>query len=249
MKKLMITRHSSLFLLLMVPLMVAGQTRKPQNKPYIDLRPLHFGISIGINLQDLEFENVGPQLMEDGSTRTVLCDADTWNPGFSVGVLADLRLSDHFSFRLAPAMHFGSKRLTFRDLDVLDDRERPTEATQDMKSTYLAFPLELKFAAERFNNYRPYMLFGLSPMINLTGKDQEYIQLKRFDTQLELGMGCDFYLPFFKLIPEIKFCYGLGDVLDKSHVDELTDVNKRIYSQSVASAKPSKMIVISFYFE
>ena len=249
MKKLMITRHSSLFLLLMVPLMVAGQTRKPQNKPYIDLRPLHFGISIGLNLQDLEFENVGPQLMEDGSTRTVLCDADTWNPGFSVGVLADLRLSDHFSFRLAPAMHFGSKRLTFRDLDVLDDRERPTEATQDMKSTYLAFPLELKFAAERFNNYRPYMLIGLSPMINLTGKDQEYIQLKRFDTQLELGMGCDFYLPFFKLIPEIKFCYGLGDVLDKSHVDELTDVNKRIYSQSVASAKPSKMIVISFYFE
>ena len=26
---------------------VAAQTRKVQNKPYIDLRPLHFGISIG----------------------------------------------------------------------------------------------------------------------------------------------------------------------------------------------------------
>jgi hypothetical protein len=118
-----------------------------------------------------------------------------------------------------------------------------------MKNTYIALPLELKFAAERFNNYRPYMLFGVSPMINLTGKDQEYVQLKRFDTHIELGMGCDFYLPFFKFIPELKFCYGLGDVLDKSHVDELTDVNKRIYAQSVANAKPSKMYVLSFYFE
>ncbi len=246
MKKSIVTTLSLLFLL---ALGVSGQTRKPQNKPYIDLRPLHFGISVGLNLQDLEFENVGPQQMEDGTTRTVLCDADTWNPGFSVGVLADMRLSNHFSLRLAPAIHFGSKRLIFRDLDVLDDSGRPTEATQDMKNTYIAMPLELKFAAERFNNYRPYMLFGISPMINLTGKDQEYVQLKRFDTQIELGMGCDLYLPFFKLIPEIKFCYGLGDVLDKSHVNELTDANKRIFAQSVASAKPSKMFIISFYFE
>lgn len=238
-----------LCLLLLLPTLVLCQTRKPQNKPYIDLRPLHFGISVGLNLQDIEFENVGPQVIDEETTRTVLCDADTWNPGFSVGVLADMRLSNHFSVRLAPAMHFGSKRLTFRDLDVLDDRELPTETTQDMKNTYLAVPLELKFASERFNNYRPYMLFGVSPMINLTGKDQEYVSLKKMDTQLELGLGCDFYLPFFKFIPEIKFCYGLGDVLDKSHVDELTDVNKRIYSQSVASAKPSKMFVISFYFE
>ena len=240
---------TSLLLLVACALAATGQVRKPQNKPYIDLRPLHFGISVGLNLQDVEFENVGPQLMDDGTTRTVLCDADTWNPGFSVGVLGDLRLGNHFSLRLAPTMHFGSKRLIFRDLDVPDDSGRPTETTQDMKNTYIAMPLELKFAAERFNNYRPYMMAGISPMINLTGKDQEYVQLKRFDTHIELGMGCDFYLPFFKLIPELKFCYGLGDVLDKSHADELTDVNKRIYSQSVANAKPSKMFVLSIYFE
>ena len=236
-------------LLLACFLTAAGQVRKPQNKPYIDLRPLHFGISIGLNLQDVEFENVGPQLMDDGTTRTVLCDADTWNPGFSVGVLADMRLSNHLSLRLAPTMHFGSKRLIFRDLDVLNESGKPTETTQDMKNTYIAMPLELKFAAERFNNYRPYLMAGISPMINLTGKDQEFVQLKRFDTHIELGMGCDFYLPFFKLIPELKFCYGLGDVLDKSHTDELTDVNKRVYSQSVANAKPSKMFVLSIYFE
>ena len=67
---------------------VAGtaQERKVQNKPYIDLRPLHLGILVGMNLQDLELENVGPQTvtLEDGTTRTetITCDADRWNAGF-----------------------------------------------------------------------------------------------------------------------------------------------------------------------
>ena len=72
-----------------------GQERKEQNKPYIDLRPLHFGILVGLHLQDVEFENVGPQTIvaEDGSqsVQTILCDAERWNPGFSVGVLAEAR--------------------------------------------------------------------------------------------------------------------------------------------------------------
>jgi hypothetical protein len=225
-----------------------GQLRKPQNKPYIDLRPMHFGISVGLNLQDIEFVNTGPQLLDDGTLRTVVCDADTWNPGFSVGVLADLRINDHLNFRLSPAMHFGAKRLTFRDFDILDDRGLPSMTTQDMKNTYIAMPLELKFSAERFNNYRPYMIGGVSPMINLAGKDQEAVQLKRFDTMVELGLGCDFYLPFFKFIPELKFCYGLGNVLDTNHINEITDITTKVYSQSVTSAS-SKMIVLSFYFE
>ena len=226
-----------------------GQKRKVQNRPYIDLRPMHFGISIGMNLQDLEMENIGPQLLEDGSTRTVLCDADTWNPGFSVGVLADMRLSDHFNVRVSPTLHFGSKRLTFRDLDNFDEAGVPQQATQDMKNTYISLPIDLKFSAQRFNNYRPYMIAGVNPMLNLTGKNQDYLRLKRFDTMIEAGLGCDFYLPFFKFIPELKFCYGLTNALDSSHAGELTDINKRVYSQSIAKAAPTKMFILTFYFE
>ena len=117
-----------------------------------------------------------------------------------------------------------------------------------MKNTYISLPATLKFSAERFNNYRPYMLAGVNGMINLSGKDQDFIQLKRYDALIEVGMGCDFYLPFFKLIPELKFCYGLLDVLNKKHVDELTDINKRIFSESVGNAR-TKMFVLTLYFE
>ena len=239
-------------LFLLVALSSAAQQRRVQNKPYIDLRPLHLGISIGLNMQDVEFENVGPQMitMPDGTSMpaNILCDADMWNPGFSVGVLADLRLHQHFSLRVSPTMHFGSKHLVFRNLLDLNESGRPTETTQDMKNTYLSVPVDLKFSAQRFNNYRPYVIAGLTPMVNLTGKDQDYIHLKRYDLMFSVGLGCDFYLPFFKLIPELKFCYGLINAIDGSHVNELTDINKRAFAQSVSSAR-TKMIVLTLYFE
>lgn len=247
-------RTVSLILILLFALVLPtwAQRRKVQNKPYIDLRPLHFGISIGLNMQDVEFTNVGPQtlkLPEGGEMPAyVLCDADMWNPGFSVGVLADFRLSQYFAFRFTPTMHFGTKHLVFRNMLEHTETGRILETTQNLKNTYISMPLSIKFASQRFNNYRPYVIAGLNPMVNLAGKDQDYLQLKRFDMMLEVGLGCDFYLPFFKLIPELKFCYGLINTLDGSHADALTDASKRAYALSVSSAR-TKMIVLTLYFE
>lgn len=229
-----------------------AQTRKVQYKPYIDLRPMHFGILVGMNLQDIEFENMGPQqiTLEDGTMteKTVVCDADRWSAGFSVGVLADLRVSNHLNLRVAPTMHFGAKHLTFLNLTDLDQEGHLKQERQDMKNTYIALPIDLKFSAERWNNYRPYLVAGINPMVNLTSKNQDFIQLKRSDLLLEVGLGCDLYLPFFKLIPELKFCYSLGDAIDHGHAAELKDANKRIYTNAVTRGH-SKMIVLTLYFE
>lgn len=236
----------------MAAVQTVAQERKVQNKPYIDLRPMHFGISVGFHMQDIELQNVGPQLITDNDgnqqMQTILCDQDSWNPGFSVGVLADLRLSQHLSLRFSPTMHFGAKHLAFRNLTATDENGRPPLTTQDMKNVYISFPIDLKFAAERFNNYRPYIIGGINPMMNLSGKDQDYVQLKRYDMMLELGFGCDLYLPFFKLIPELKFSYSLMDAIDKGHADELTDATQRVYTNSVTSGH-AKMITLTFYFE
>ena len=71
--------------------------------------------------------------------------------------------------------------------------------------------------------------------------------MKKFDFMVEAGVGCDFYLPFFKLIPELKFCFSLKDVLNKDRSD-LLDENLKKFTDSVDKAV-SKMIVLSFYFE
>ena len=241
-----------MFTLCLTALMAMAQERKVQNKPYTDLRPLHLGILVGMNLQDIELENVGPQsiLQEDGTmkTQTIVCDDDKWNAGFSVGVLADLRISQHLNLRFTPTMHFGAKHLTFYNMTELTAEGRLTELTQDMKTPYMSFPLDLKFSAERWNNYRPYIIAGVNQLVNLTSKNQDYLQLKRADTMIEVGLGCDLYLPFFKLIPELKFCYSLTNAIDWRHADELQDTNKRMYANAVKSGQ-TKMIVLTFYFE
>jgi hypothetical protein len=85
-------------------------------------------------------------------------------------------------------------------------------------------------------------------MINLSGNSNDYLKLKRYDAYLELGVGCDFYLPFFKLRPELKFMYGLTNALDTSHANEIRDKNMLRFTNSVKEAH-TKMIALTFYFE
>ena len=231
---------------------MAQQDRHVQHKPYIDLRPMHFGILVGMHLQDLEFDQTGPFQMEDENgvmqSHYIMCDADRWTAGFSVGVLGELRITNNFSLRVTPTMHFGAKHLTLLNMKEKDETGQLVKKTQDMKNTYVSLPIDLKFAAPRWNNMRPYVMAGINPIMNLTSGEQDMIRIKRFNTMAEVGFGCDFYLPFFKLIPELKFCFGLSDVLDKNHVNELRDTNLRAYAGSVSGAQ-SKMFVLTFYFE
>ena len=98
-------------LLLLLPLFAVAQERKVQNKPYIDFRRLHYGFFIGVHAQDMEFVNNG-FVTEDGETW--YADVADYNPGFSVGVLADLRLNTYMSLRVIPTMHFGQNLVRFR---------------------------------------------------------------------------------------------------------------------------------------
>ena len=227
-----------LLFLLFVPMAIMAQERKVQNRPYIDFRRLHYGFFFGLHAQDLELANNG-FVTEDGEEW--YADVAAYNPGFSVGVLADLRINNHLALRLLPTLHFGEKQVVFRELKS-GNKER-----QQIKSTYLALPLDIKFSAQRFNNYRPYIIAGISPMVDLTVKKQRQLLLKKFDCMLEFGLGCDFYLPFFKLNPELKFCFSLLDVLEKNR-DDLLDKNYNKFTESVDKAV-AKMVVLSFYFE
>lgn len=229
-----------------------AQQRTVENRPYTDLRPFHFGIIAGTHLQDLEFVNVGMQTItnEDGTTSEALitCDQDRWDNGFTVGIVGELRLNKSFQFRVAPAMYFGTRHLTFLNRTSQAAGAKDYEKTQTIKSAYISAAMDLIYASQRFNNHRPYMLVGLNPMINLTGKSDDYLKLKRYDLFIEAGLGCDFYLPYFKIRPEIKFLYGLTNCLDTDHANHIRDVSKLPYTNSVNKAR-SKMFVLSFFFE
>jgi len=212
---------------------------KLMNRPYADLRKWHLGFSIGMHAEDIRFTHNG-MITEQGEEWRI--EQPDYQPGFCVNGLIDLRLNEYFSLRFSPGMYFGS-----RDLRMVNVTDGSTER-QNLKSTFVVLPVDLKFSASRYRNCRPYLSTGIMPAYDVAKKRSDFIKTKSADCYISIGMGCDFYLPYFKLIPELKFCFGLSDVLCKDRPDLEDDPMKLKYTQSVKRAV-SKMIVLTFYFE
>lgn len=86
------------------------------------------------------------------------------------------------------------------------------------------------------------------PGFDVSKKRNDFLKLKATDFFISVGFGCDFYLPYFKLNPELKFCLGLPDVLQHDRPDLVDDPLRMKFTSSLAKAT-SKMIVLTFYFE
>lgn len=212
---------------------------KVDNRPYADLRRWHLGFSFGGFVEDLRLTHNG--LITDSGEQWRM-DQPAYQPGFVVTGLLDLRLNNYFSLRFSPGMMFGSRDITFREVAT------GAEERQNIKSTYVIMPLDIKYAAMRVRNARPYVTAGIMPAFDVGKKRNDQLKLKTGDMFFSIGFGCDFYLPYFKLIPEVKFCLGLSDVLAHDRPDLADNPDKMKFTNSLSKAT-SKMIVLTFYFE
>ncbi len=233
-------------LLLLAPLQGAGslfaQERKIQNRPFLDDRVWHYGFLVGFNILDLRLANNGNAYVnQNHDVEYWYADVPEYTPGFSVGVLGELKANDWLSVRIIPTMHFGDKKVVFKE------QRSGKFVEQYVKSTYLSVPLDLKISAARFNNYRPYVVTGLAPTLDLTVKKGKELLVRKTDVMFEVGMGLDLYYPFFKMIPELKFCFGLNNILDRNRTD-LKDASLLKYSDALDKAQ-NGMIVLTLYFE
>lgn len=234
-----------IFLCVVAFLQVTPQAKSQQlndklmNRPYADMRRWHLGFSVGLHTQDLRFTHNG-FVTDNGETWFM--DQPSFSPGFCVNGLIDFRLNDYFSLRLSPGMYFGN-----REIKMIDTTNGGT-TKQNLRSVYIVAPVDLKFAAQRFRNARPYLTAGVMPAFDVAKKRSDYLKLKTTDCFLTVGFGCDFYLPYFKLNPEIKFCFGLSDVIQHKRPDLVDDPDRMKITQSLSKAT-SQMVVLTFYFE
>lgn len=212
---------------------------KELNRPYADLRAWHLGFSVGLHTQALSMTQSGAVGL-DGAVWTI--EQPSYQPGFCVNGLVSLRLNNYFSARIAPGLYFGN-----RNLQMLDATTGATER-QSLKSTFIVAPIDLQYFARRHGNFRPYIVGGIMPAFDVTKRRGELIQLKRTDFYLSIGFGSDFYMRYFKFIPEVKFCFGLCDVLQTKRPDLEEDPYKLQFTSALKRAR-SKMVVLTFYFE
>ena len=246
-------RHIAVMVLLFLGCVVAHAQDNDMilNRPYADTKPFHFGFSVGMNFQNLAITNNG-FVTNDGEEW--YADVPAHSPGFSVNVLADYRIAEHFNLRVSPGLYFGNKVVRF-----LNHRGNPEwleqthyKQNQNVKSTYIVVPVDLKMSAKRFHNMRPYFTSGIMYAHDLAKDRSEQLKLKDADGMLTVGMGCDFYMPFFKFCPEIKFCFGLKDLLDRNRPDLVTPEGLEDYSMRFTKSVDkvsSNMVVVTFFIE
>ena len=246
-RKIHLTLHGAVKALLLICTLWEGSAYahadrlndKVLNRPYSDMRRWHLGFSVGLNSFDYSFHHNG-FVTDEG--QTWFMEQPDLSPGFCVTGLFHLRLNDYFSVRVTPGMYFGNRIVRFKDTTNGD------EAKQDIKSAYLVLPVDLKFSSQRMRNIRPYMVGGIMPAFDVLKKRSDYLRMKSSDFMVSVGFGCDIYLPYFKLIPELKFCFGLTDVLKHDRPDLVDDPLRLGVSNSVKKAT-TQMVVLSFYFE
>jgi hypothetical protein len=210
-----------------------------QNQPYADYKLYHFGFHVGLHSQDVILTNNGVAT-PDG--KTWFAEIPSYSPGFSVGVIGDLFLNPYMNLRLSPTIHFGDKTVYFKELTGSEE-----DVQAGIRSNYLSVPLDLKISSMRLNNYRPYITGGVYGAIDLGRRKGNPLLLKQIDYGFEFGFGCNIYMPFFKLAPEIKFKFGLPDLLEKNRGD-LSNEEDKIFTNALSKAT-SRMIVLTFNFE
>jgi len=205
------------------------------NYQEVDQKLLHFGFTLGINSMDFAVYNSGK-----GDVRA---EQVSFTPGFSVGIVSDLRLHEDWSLRFLPGLEFGERTISYTNL---------SQQTVNVESVLVNLPLLLKYRARRLNNYRPYLVGGASYKIDVQSQkslnpDKDMlIRLKSTDVYLELGAGIDFYLPYFKLATELKFAVGLRDILN--HQYDFDNPGYEAYTDAIRRVN-SKIITLSFHFE
>lgn len=230
---------TALALIFVFQAVVFAQKQKPKNESWYDDKYLHFGFTLGFNAMDLLVTPSQQYLGID----SLYPDVSRLNPGINIQIVSNARLSDHFDVRFLPGVSFGQRVLRYyKNKSIYNERQR-------LESSFLEFPLLLKYKGDRLNNVRPYVIGGLNYRYDLAGKkefDDEkpvYIRLKRPDLYYEAGAGFDFYLTYFKLSIEAKMSNGFTNVLVKEPAPGHPQ-----YSNALEKLR-SQIWILSFHFE
>jgi len=214
------------FVFILISLSSSAQKTKPINLQNYDREKLHFGFSLGVNKAYLVLYPADDVTKPD-SILGVEAIPD-W--GFNLGIISDLRLHDYATLRFLPALAFQDRTIEYRIDSSAVPGINPYIVKKKVESTLLDFPLNLKIRSERLNNISAYLLAGGKFSIDLASqaktKNPDIVKLNGNDWNFEAGFGLDFYLEYFKLSTEIKFCAGFKDRLVHENTAWSAPINK-----------------------
>ena len=174
------------------------------NKENWNKQRIHWGYFLGFNNFDFKIDYLS--VTEDIEIKNTT--------GFNVGLIGNLRLAEYFDLRFEPGLYITQRNLTYPNIVDAGDRLR------EVKSTYIFFPLLLKYSALRTGNIRPYLVGGVSTALNLSSNANipddnanNRFRMTKWTNFYEVGFGIDLYFEYFIFSPSIRGVFGMKDEL------------------------------------
>lgn len=212
---------------------------KPLALPKLDRKTIYFGFHIGINTMNLGVRPAANPATVD-SVYAVETKAQS---GFTLGILANLRIVDILSLRFSPGLSFGQRTLNYTMKGVNDTAFY--NVAKPVESTILEFPLTLRLKSARLNDFRIFAEAGVKYTFDLASKQgiddggQSLVKIKKSDIAFEVGTGLDIYLRYFKFTPSMRVSWGIPNTLIRED---------HAYSASLDKMY-TRMLLFTFYFE
>ncbi len=181
-----------------------------QGRGTTDFKFLRWGYFLGINSYDFNFDY-------NENLRDIYVER---SPGFSVGLIGNMRVNSFLDLRLEPGLFITTRNLSYDEEYFQGVDFKESDLSREVKSTYIHIPLLLKVSTKRINNFKPFIVGGFSTAINLSSNENNpddnskgQFRTKGSPLFYELGFGIDFYLYNFKFTPSIRGLFGMGDEL------------------------------------
>jgi hypothetical protein len=234
------TRNKQKICFLILFGLISCSALRAENLPYADYKTAHWGFVLGINAMDF---GINPNLtVLDG--KVYQADVASIMPGFTVGIIGGLRLSEHFSLRLTPCLHLSDRTLSY--VNDQDDEVLKT----NIKTTLITVPFYVRFSSDRVGEYRPYLIAGGGISFDLARDRQKPVLLNMMDYYIDFGVGCTFYFTLFRLSPELKFSMGFNNLLTPMSEREKDLIDPEDYKLTDALSRlTSRMFTLTFNFE
>ena len=203
-----------------------SQEEIPLNNPIYDNQLYHFGFTIGISNTQLQIEYADLFTKKNNFDQIL----SKHEPGFNVGIIMDLRLGKNSNLRITPSFNFSDQKVYFTENNVANTHPKNTGI-----STF-ELPLYLKYRSDRINNGRAYLLLGGNFMLDLSKSgelsQEQSLNFSKTNYSIDVGFGVDVYFAFFKFSPEIKYSYGLKNILI-SQSNEISNTINRLSTRGI----------------
>jgi hypothetical protein len=199
-------------------------------------RQYYFGITLGYNSSNYKILRSEAFLTNDDLSRVESLSGG----GLNIGLVTNLKIGEYFDIRLLPTLSFANRQINYK---TSSDEVRVFDRKMD--PVFVEAPLQFRYKSDTYKDMKMYVLGGVKYIFDVssesrTKRDQNLVKIAPSDFAFEVGVGAQFYFPYFIFSPEIKFSQGISNTLI---------YNRNISQSTILDRVLSRTFTLSFHFE